>query len=140
LRDIELKKPAWAGAHTAELFDTLQNGIWTEVLQPKGKIKISSLRRTLQREHLKIITAMVLRTVYVPEDARTLAWYKLRQLQGQLNKTLSHSGKLDDYTQAHLEETHRINKNFKRQIRQHRASNALEMYALAPQHQILLAA
>lgn len=118
LRDIELKSQPGQALTLPELFDTLQNGIWTEVLQPQGKlIKISSLRRTLQREHLKMITAMVLRTVYVPEDARTLAWYKLRQLQGQLNKTLSHSGKLDDYTQAHLEETRdRINKTLNAQI------------------------
>jgi ElaB/YqjD/DUF883 family membrane-anchored ribosome-binding protein len=53
----------------------------------------------------------------VPEDARTLAWYKLRQLRDKLNKMLSHSGKLDDYTQAHLEETRdRINKSLNAQV------------------------
>jgi len=79
-------------------------------------IKISSLRRALQREYLQIITGMVLRIEYVPEDARTLAG-KLRQLQGQLNKTLSNAGRLDDYTQAHLEETRdRINKTLNAQI------------------------
>jgi hypothetical protein len=118
LRDIELKSQAGQALTLPELFDTLQNGIWTEVLQPDGKlIKISSLRRALQREYLQIITGMVLRTEYVPEDARTLAWYKLRQLQGQLNKTLSKAGRLDDYTQAHLEETRdRINKTLNAQI------------------------
>jgi len=86
-------------------------------LQPEKLIKISSLRRALQREYLQIITGMVLRIEYVPEDARTLAWYKLRQLQGQLNKTLSNAGRLDDYTQAHLEETRdRINKTLNAQI------------------------
>lgn len=117
LRDIELKSKTGQALTLPELFDTLQNGIWTEVLQPNGKMKISSLRRALQREYLNMLTSMVLRTVYVPEDARTLAWYKLRQLQGQLNKTLSNSGRLDDYTKAHLAQTRdRVHKTLNAQI------------------------
>ena len=118
LRDIELKSQPNQALTLPELFDTLQNGIWTEVVQPTDKsVQISSLRRALQREHLNIMTSMVLRTTDVPEDARTLAWYKLRQLRDKLNKMLSHSGKLDDYTQAHLEETlDRINKALNAQI------------------------
>lgn len=112
LRDIELKSQPGQALTLPELLDTLQNGIWKEVLQSDGEpMNISSMRRALQREHLDIMTGMVLRTKYVPEDARTLAWYKLRQLRDQLNKTLSNSGELDDYTKAHLEETNdRINK------------------------------
>jgi hypothetical protein len=80
-------------------------------------MKISSLRRALQREHLNIMSSMVLRTVDVPEDARTLAWYNLRQLRNKLSKALPHSGKLDDYTKAHLEETRdRINKTLNAEI------------------------
>ena len=118
LRDIELKSQPGEALTLPELFDTLQEGIWTEVLQPNGKsIKISSLRRSLQREHLKIMMSMVLRTKYVPEDARTLAWYNLRQLRDKLNKTISNSGNLDDYTKAHLEETRdRVNKALNAQI------------------------
>lgn len=118
LRDIELKSQPSQALTLPELFDTLQNGIWTEVVQPKGKlIQISSLRRALQREHLNMMTSMVLRNASVPEDARTLAWYKLRQLRDKLNKSLSNSGKLDDYTQAHLEETRdRVNKALNAQI------------------------
>lgn len=117
LRDIELKSQSGQVLTLPELFDTLQNGIWTEVVQPNGGTKISSLRRALQREHLNMMTAMVLRTKYVPEDARSLAWYKLRQLRDKLNKMLSNSDKLDDYTQAHLEETRdRINKTLNAQI------------------------
>ena len=112
LGDIELKSQPGQALTLPELFDTLQNGIWTEVLQPDSKgVKISSLRRALQREHMNIMTDMVLRrTATIPEDARTLAWYKLRQLRDQLDKTL-HSRKLDEYTLAHLEETRdRVNK------------------------------
>lgn len=118
LRDIELKSQAGKALTLPELFNTLQNGIWTEVVQPKGKLtQISSLRRALQREHLNMMTSMVLRTVSVPEDARTLAWYNLRQLRDKLNKKISNSDDLDDYTQAHLEETRdRINKTLNAEI------------------------
>lgn len=118
LRDIELKSSSGKALTLPELFDTLQNGIWTEVVQPKGKLtQISSLRRALQREHLNMMTSMVLRTVSVPEDARTLAWYNLRQLRDKLNKKISNSDDLDDYTQAHLEETRdRINKTLNAEI------------------------
>jgi hypothetical protein len=118
LRDIELKTQPGQALTLPELFDTLQNGIWTEVVQPNDKLsQISSLRRALQRQHLNMMTSMVLRTKYVPEDARSLAWYKLRQLRDKLNKTLSNSGKLDDYTQAHLEETRdHINKTLNAEI------------------------
>lgn len=118
LRDIELKSQPGLALTLPELFNTLQNDIWTEVVQPKGKLtQISSLRRALQREHLNMMTSMVLRTVSVPEDARTLAWYNLRQLRDKLNKKISNSDNLDDYTQAHLEETRdRINKTLNAEI------------------------
>jgi hypothetical protein len=40
-----------------------------------------------------------------PEDARTIAWYQLRQLRDRLGNVLRDRGdKLDIYTKAHLEE------------------------------------
>lgn len=118
LRDIELKSQQGQALTLPELFSTLQQDIWTEVVEPdKEPMKISSLRRALQREHLELTTKMVLRTVDVPEDARTLAWYNLRLLRDRLNKTLSRSRKLDEYTKAHLEETQaRINKTLNAEI------------------------
>ncbi|MEH2138176.1 zinc-dependent metalloprotease [Nostoc sp.] len=102
LKDIELKTKPENALTLPELFDTLQSGIWTEVIKPKGKpMKISSLRRGLQRQYLDILTAMVLRKESVPEDARTLAWYKLKQLDEQLKRVNSE----DEYTKAHLLET-----------------------------------
>ncbi|MBN3899436.1 MAG: zinc-dependent metalloprotease [Nostoc sp. NOS(2021)] len=102
LKDIELKTQEGKALTLPELFDTLQSDIWTEVIKPKGKsIKISSLRRGLQREYLNILTAMVLRKESVPEDARTLAWYKLKQLDEKLKQVNSE----DEYTKAHLLET-----------------------------------
>ncbi len=102
LKDIELKTKPENALTLPELFDTLQSGIWTEVIKPKGKpMKIASLRRGLQREYLDILTGMVLRKEYVPEDARTLAWYKLKQLDEKLKMVNSQ----DEYTKAHLLET-----------------------------------
>jgi hypothetical protein len=101
IKDLELKSETGKSLTLPELFDTLQTGIWSEVLQPKGKLKISSLRRGLQREYLNVLMGMVLRKDSVPEDARTLAWYKLKQLNNQLKRVNSE----DEYTQAFLWET-----------------------------------
>ncbi|MTJ10037.1 zinc-dependent metalloprotease [Anabaena sp. UHCC 0204] len=101
LKDLELKSTSGNALTLPELFDTLQSGIWSEVFQPKGKLKISSLRRGLQRQYLEILIAMVLRKEYVPEDARTLAWYKLKQLNARLSRVRSD----DEYTKAFLLET-----------------------------------
>ncbi|QYX32160.1 zinc-dependent metalloprotease [Sphaerospermopsis torques-reginae] len=101
IKDIELKSKPVEALTIPELFNTLQTGIWTEVLQPKGKLEISSFRRGLQRQYVNFLTAMVLRKVDVPEDARTLAWYKLKQLDQQLKRVRSD----DEYTRAHLLET-----------------------------------
>ncbi|MEH1832432.1 MAG: zinc-dependent metalloprotease [Nostoc sp.] len=102
LKDIELKTKPENALTLPELFDTLQSDIWTEVIKPKGKpMKISSLRRGLQRQYLDILSGMVLRKESVPEDARTLAWYKLKQLDEKLKGVNSE----DEYTKAHLLET-----------------------------------
>ncbi|MER3493630.1 MAG: peptidase M43 [Mastigocladus sp. ERB_26_2] len=112
LRDIEFKTPPGQALSMPVLFNTLQEDIWTEVVNTKEPKPISSLRRSLQREHLNILLDMVLRTTDVPEDARTLAWFELRQLRKAIDASLKHqSENLDIYTLAHLEETSdRINK------------------------------
>ncbi|MCF4968675.1 zinc-dependent metalloprotease [Nostoc sp. CMAA1605] len=102
LKDIELKSPPNKALTLPELFDTLQTGIWTEVMQPqRGTLKITSFRRGLQREYLDILIAMVLRREQVPEDARSIAWYKLKQLNERLQQVNTN----DEYTKAHLLET-----------------------------------
>jgi hypothetical protein len=102
LKDIELKTPPDQALTLPELFDTLQQGIWTEVLKPDDKdLTISSLRRGLQRQYVDMLSDMVLRKQQVPEDARTLAWYKLRLLNDELEQAKSN----DEYTKAHLLET-----------------------------------
>ncbi|BAZ85994.1 zinc-dependent metalloprotease [Dolichospermum compactum] len=101
IKDLELKSESGKSLTLPELFDTLQSEIWSEVLQPQGKLQISSLRRGLQREYLNVLMEMVLRKESVPEDARTLAWYKLKQLNSKLKRVNSE----DEYTQAFLLET-----------------------------------
>jgi hypothetical protein len=106
LKDIELKMPADRVLTIPELFDTLQSGIWTEVIKSKDReIKISSLRRGLQSQYLELLTRMVLRKgdefSSYPDDARTIAWYKLKQLDEKLKSVDSK----DEYTKAHLLET-----------------------------------
>ncbi|MBD2528581.1 zinc-dependent metalloprotease [Nostoc flagelliforme FACHB-838] len=107
LQDIELKTLPSQALSIPELFDTLQTGIWTEVLIPGEPKPISSIRRSLQREYLNILLEMILGTTNTPEDGRTLAWYKLRQLQKAIDVRLKQLGgvpPLDDiYTLAHLE-------------------------------------
>ncbi|MBW4423007.1 MAG: zinc-dependent metalloprotease [Nostoc desertorum CM1-VF14] len=104
LQDIELKTQAGQALSIPELFDTLQIGIWTEVLTPGEPKPISSIRRSLQREYLNILLEMMLGTTDTPEDGRTLAWYKLRQLQKAIDVRLKQlSESLDIYTIAHLE-------------------------------------
>lgn len=104
LQDIELKTLPGEALSIPELFDTLQTGIWTEVFAPGKPKSISSIRRSLQREHLNILLQMMLGTTNTPEDGRTLAWYELRQLQKAIDVKLKQLGEsLDVYTLAHLE-------------------------------------
>lgn len=106
LRDADLKTQVGQTFALPELFDTLQTAIWQEVIKPEETLKLSSLRRGLQREYLKTLTGMVLRTADVPDDARTLAWYELKQLASALDHVLKRQAKdADTETRAHLEET-----------------------------------
>lgn len=119
LQDLELKTEPGQALTMQELFDTLEGGIWTEVVNRPNDLKvISSVRRSLQREHLGMLIAMVLRNSNVPDEARTLARYNLRQLQEEVDNTLKRRGRhLDTASKAHLEETRdRINKTLEAQF------------------------
>lgn len=118
LRDADLRASPDQVLTIPELFTTLQTTIWRGVLHPQDKLQLSSLQRGLQREYLNVMTSIVLRTVDVPEDARTVAWYHLKQLRTALETALRRKGKgMDTYTRAHLEETHdRIVKSLNAQL------------------------
>jgi hypothetical protein len=119
LRDAELKTPPEQAFTIPELFETLQGSIWREVIDPADKIQLSSLRRGLQREYTDRLVRIVLRTTAVPEDARTVAWYQLKQLRSALDNTIKRKGRaMDVYTRAHFEESRdRINKALDAQLR-----------------------
>ncbi len=118
LQDIELKTLPGLALTIPELFDTIQQGIWKEILAPEKPKPISSIRRSLQREHLNILLEMVLGNTNAPEDGRTLAWYELRLLQKAIDIRLTQLGEhLDIYTLAHLEVSRdRISKAFRAQL------------------------
>lgn len=106
LRDAELRTRADQVLTIPELINTLQTDIWREVYQGDRSLKLSSLRRGLQRQYLNQLTAMVLRQSSVPEDARSVAWYELKQLRAAIDQAIRRrSGEMDVYTKAHLEET-----------------------------------
>jgi len=89
----------------ADLFNGLDHAIWSEL--DSGAAKISSLRRNLQREHLKQLIRLTLRPAQsaIPEDATTLARASLTSLQTKLHNVLS-AGKITDATSnAHVQET-----------------------------------
>lgn len=107
LRELELKSNPDEALTLPELFETLEQAVWTEIWQPdRDNLNISSFRRALQREHLNLLTRMTLRQSRVPEDARTLAWYQLNELADRLDLMLSRVGDdVDLYTKAHLAES-----------------------------------
>jgi hypothetical protein len=105
LRDGELKAPNQT-LSIPELFDTLQQGIWGEVLDPQNNnFTLSSLRRALQREYMNTMIDMVLRRGDVPEDARTVARYELKMLRDAIGKAMRRVDEKNIYTLAHLEES-----------------------------------
>ncbi|MDJ1185739.1 zinc-dependent metalloprotease [Roseofilum casamattae] len=106
IQDLELKADSSQTAFMLpELFSTLQEDIWTEVIDGDFS-ELSSIRRGLQREYVKALSRMTRRQVRVPEDAVTLAWYNLQELQDDIDRTLRRQGKhLDTYTKAHLQKT-----------------------------------
>jgi hypothetical protein len=115
----------------SEVFRTLTDGIWSELAEPsaeaKGKassVALSTMRRNLQREHLRRLSSMIVgdrpnRTgdslgymfffgsASIPADARSLARLHLKEIDGRIGKFLERKdAQVDDTTRAHLEECH----------------------------------
>ncbi len=104
LRDLELKAQPQETLTLPELFETMQNTIWTEILNTEDQISISIVRRSLQREYLELLSQMALRQIRVPEDAQTLARYQLKQLNKMMTQVIQkYRDRMDAYTLAHLE-------------------------------------
>lgn len=133
VRDMEFKTTSEDVLTVAELFESVYQGIWTEIAQHQSITPdVSSLRRGLQRHHLNILSNLVLRrtfwdamaaqsfpdfvslvsTLGAPEDARVLARYQLRQIAQDVDDTLaSDRDRMAVTTRAHLEDVRdRINR------------------------------
>ena len=86
----------------SELYDTLQDAIWSEV---KTGREITPMRRNLQREHLRRMVAVLLRpSANMPADAASLMRMNAQSLATELRKAkakLSYSRE----TRAHLAES-----------------------------------
>ena len=106
LRDAEFKTAPDQALVLPDLFTTLQQAIWEKPLAMEKQLRLSSLQRGIQREYLAQLSEMVLGQTSVPEDARVLAWYNLKQLGGTLERVLKRRDReMDLATKAHLEAT-----------------------------------
>ncbi len=102
-----------------DLFTGVSGAVWSELDTSTGEI--TSIRRNLQREHLRQMIRIALREVpaggggpfgmqpaaapSIPEDATTLARASLTRVQGKIADKLAGKTVLDATTRAHLIET-----------------------------------
>jgi len=102
-----------------EVFRKTSGAIWSELNADPGAETISTIRRNLQRQHLRTLGNIVLGSSgnagfpYAffygsarnhPEDARNLARMGLRDLSEQILRVMNSGRRLDDVTRAHLAE------------------------------------
>ncbi len=85
----------------SELFDTLQNAIWSE-LRTGGDI--NGLRRNLQREHLRRVANSLIRPSAGPADVRSLLRENAKHLQSGIQAALAKPG-MSKEARAHLNES-----------------------------------
>jgi hypothetical protein len=104
--DNEVRLPRGADVYPAsELFASLTGAVWSEIASPDRPRATSSMRRNLQRAHLdQLVRLLTGPGLGVPEDARSLARYELKQLSQRMGTALEAPG-LDRMTAAHLDES-----------------------------------
>ena len=85
-----------------EVYSTLQSAVWSEL---KSGQDIETLRRSLQREHLKRLQALLTRpSPALPADAVSLARLHAVELQAQLRTAAARPGQTVE-SRAHLQES-----------------------------------
>jgi hypothetical protein len=126
LQNQELQSdPGSAPLTMAEVFRALTDGIWSECAgtdPARGEITCSTIRRNLQREHLKKLSTLVLGnrrspfdefygfiffygSANPPPDARSLARLHMEEIDGRIGNVLDRAdARIDDTTRAHLKE------------------------------------
>jgi hypothetical protein len=113
LHDSELKIEADRDAlTTAELLSRLTDAVFSEVEDmddgdyTNRSPAISSLRRNLQRSFMREMSYLALGDTGAPEDCQSVAYAQLSALADRIDTRLASDDiELDDYTQAHLQET-----------------------------------
>jgi hypothetical protein len=86
-----------------ELYTTLQSAVWSELKAGKD---IPGMRRDLQREHLKRMTAALVRTSpYMRADGRSLQRLHAQELQRDIQRAMG-NGALSPEAKAHLAESY----------------------------------
>jgi hypothetical protein len=86
-----------------ELYTTLQSAVWSELKAGKD---IPGMRRDLQREHLKRVTATLLRaSPGMRADARSLQRLHAQELQRDIQRAMGNSA-LSPEAKAHLAESY----------------------------------
>ncbi len=113
LLDNELKVPEDEEAYTlAEHIQRITDAVfseWKGVEKPgeysNRKPYITGFRRNLQRSVIDKYSGLVTGKGSAPADAKTLARYHLKKLDGQITALLKNEKmKLDDYSHAHLQD------------------------------------
>ncbi|MTW01081.1 hypothetical protein GM668_03160 [Duganella ginsengisoli] len=86
-----------------ELYTTLQSAVWSELKAGKD---IPGMRRDLQREHLKRVTAALVRTSpLMRADGRSLQRLHAQELQRDIQRAMGNSA-LSPEAKAHLAESY----------------------------------
>lgn len=118
--DAEKQRPSGEVNFTIpELFRRMKQGVWNEEYREAAKEAastftsknpfVSTYRRILQRQHLKLTIEMMLEPGSgIPDDARIQAWRTLVDLEKQLDKVAKKyetNDQMDEYSRDHLIES-----------------------------------
>jgi hypothetical protein len=83
------------------VFASVRDAIWAETVQ--AAVTVNSMRRSLQREHLRRMIGLVVRDAAAPEDARSLARHTLTLMRPRIAAALPKAATVE--TRAHLQES-----------------------------------
>ncbi len=83
------------------VFASIRDSIWAET--SSASVEVNSFRRSLQREHLRRMIALVVRDAAAPEDARSLARHSLTLLRTRLGSAVPRAASVE--ARAHLNES-----------------------------------
>ncbi len=83
------------------IFASIRDSIWEET--NAASVEVNSVRRSLQREHLRRMIALVVRDAAAPEDARSLARHNLTLIRTRLRAAVPKAASVE--TRAHFNES-----------------------------------